>query len=128
MQALIITLVEFPMAFAGVSMNSHHEDMFRMVRRNKLVGIWAAKRLWLLGESAKAYSDDLATATLDLEHSDVLSRIHSDVNVAGEVHSDNQVLHITSQCWLDEGNKKHAMRAAASDVALAQIARNFWSK
>lgn len=109
-------------------MNSHLEDMFRMVRRNKLVGTWAAKRLGLVGESAKAYSDDLATATLDLERSDVLNRIHSDFNVAGEVHSDNQVLHITSQCWLEAGNKKHPMWAAASDVALAQIARNLWSK
>lgn len=106
------------MAFAGVSMNSHHEDMFRMVRRNKLVGIWAAKRLGLVGESAKAYSDDLAK----------LSRIRCEFNAAGVVRSDDQVLHIKSQCRLDEGNKKHAMRAAASDVALAQIGRNFWSK
>jgi hypothetical protein len=33
-------------------------EMLRMVRRNKLVGMWAAEKLGLVDESAKAYSDD----------------------------------------------------------------------
>ena len=109
-------------------MNGHHDDMLRMVRRNKLVGIWAAKRLGLVGESAKAYSDDLAMATLDLDRSDVLSKIRTDFNAAGVAHSDDQILCVMSQSWLQAGDKKRTKRADASDVALVQIARNLQSK
>jgi hypothetical protein len=42
------------------------EELLRTVRRNKLVGMWAANKLGLLGENAKAYSDDLAMGSLDL--------------------------------------------------------------
>ena len=109
-------------------MNSRHEDMLRMVRRNKLVGIWAANRLGLIGENAKAYSDDLAMATLDLERNDVLRKIRADFKAAGVAHSDDQILCVMNQSWLEAGDKKQTKRTDASDVALVQIARNFQSK
>lgn len=109
-------------------MNSRHEDLLRMVRRNKLVGIWAAKRLGLCDEIAKAYSDDLAMAALDLERSDVLGKIRADFDAAGVDHSDEQILCVMSQSWLDAADKKQAKRADASDVALVQIARSLQSR
>ena len=44
---------------------SQSEELLRLVRRNKLIGIWAAEKLGLVADSAKAYSDDLAMGTLD---------------------------------------------------------------
>ena len=56
----------------------NNREMMKMVLRNKLVGMWAAEKLGLVGESAKAYSDQLAMGTLDLKRSDVLSKIRKD--------------------------------------------------
>ena len=66
------------------------EELLRTVRRNKLVGMWAAEKLGLLGENAKAYSDDLAMGSLDLKRSDVLGKIRKDFATAGVVQSDEQ--------------------------------------
>ncbi|MDX0598929.1 DUF1476 family protein [Sinorhizobium medicae] len=99
-----------------------------MVRRNKLVGIWAAEGLGLVGECAKAYSDDLAMATFDLEGSDVLSKIREDFNAAGVAHSDDQILCVMSQSWLEASDKRQTKRADASDTATVQIARNLQLK
>ncbi|WP_348625972.1 ATPase inhibitor subunit zeta [Rhizobium sp. IBUN] len=40
-------------------------DVMRMVRRNKLVGMWAAEKLALAEENAKAYSDELARGAVE---------------------------------------------------------------
>src|SRR5262249_44500558 len=61
-----------------ISMTNRDEDLLRMVRRNKLLGKWAAEKLGLAGESAEAYSNDLAIGTIDFERSDVLSKIRKD--------------------------------------------------
>ena len=53
-------------------MNSY-EDWKQVVRRNKLVGMWAAEKLGKTGQDAEAYSNALAVGTLDAERSDVLS-------------------------------------------------------
>ena len=66
----------------------NNEGMLRLVRRNKLLGMWAAEKLDLAGESAKAYSDDLAMGTLDVKRSDVLAKIRKDFATAGVVQSD----------------------------------------
>ena len=108
-------------------MNSFNEDVLKVVRRNKLVGVWAAEKLGLVGENAKAYSDDLGMSALDLKRSNVLSKIREDFSAAGVVQSDEQILRVMTQCWLDAGNQK-ARRADASDAALVQIARNLQSR
>ena len=41
------------------------DDLKRMVRRNKLLGMWAAENLRLAGRDADAYADALAVGTLD---------------------------------------------------------------
>ena len=104
------------------------EELLRTVRRNKLVGMWAAKKLGLLGENAKAYSDDLAMGSLDLKRSDVLGKIRKDFATAGVVQSDEQILRVMTQSWLEAGSREQTTRADVSDAALVQIARNFQSR
>ncbi|PTM97759.1 uncharacterized protein DUF1476 [Mycoplana dimorpha] len=97
-----------------------------MVRRNRLVGMWAAEKLGLVGESATAYSNDLAKAALEAERNDVLAKIRKDFDAAGVVQSDEQILSVMSNSWLKAG--RTANRADASDAALVQIARNLQSR
>jgi hypothetical protein len=104
------------------------EELLRLVRRNKLVGMWAAEKLGLAGESAKAYSDDLAIGSLDLKRGDVLGKIRKDFATAGVVQSDEQILKVMTQSWLEAGDPDHTPRADASDAALVQIARNLQSR
>ena len=103
-------------------------EMLRMVRRNKLVGMWAAEKLGLVGESAKAYSDDLAMGTLDLKRSNMLSKIRKDFSDAGVVQSDEQILRVMNQFLLEAASQEKTARADASDAALVQIARNLQSR
>jgi hypothetical protein len=103
------------------------EEILRMVGRNKLVGIWAAEKLGLVGENAKAYSDDLAMGALDFERSDVLSKIRKDFAAAGVVQSDEQILHVMNESWLEAGSQERTTRTDTTDAALLQIARNLQS-
>jgi hypothetical protein len=45
-------------------MNSF-DDWKKMVRRNKLLGMWAAEKLGITAQDAEAYSNALAVGTLD---------------------------------------------------------------
>jgi hypothetical protein len=58
-------------------------DWKQAVRRNKMLGLWAAEKLRITGQDAEAYSDALAVGTLDPEASDVLSKIRSRQSNAG---------------------------------------------
>ena len=105
-------------------MNSLNEEKLRMVRRNKLVGIWAAEKLGLVGENAKDYSDDLAMCALDFKRSDVLSKVREDFAAAGVVQSDEQILRVMNQCLLEARDQQQTTRKDTTDAALVQIARN----
>jgi hypothetical protein len=97
-------------------------DVMRIVRRNKLVGMWAAEKLSLLGENAKCYSDELARGAFDVERNDILAIIRRDFDAAGVVQSDDEILEIMTRSWLEAGKK--AANSDASDAALVHIARN----
>lgn len=107
-------------------MNSLHADILRMARRNRLVGMWAAEKLGLVGESAKAYANDLARGALDIERNDVLAILRKDFDRAGVVQSDEQILNIMSQSWLEAG--RGTKGTDSSDAALVQIVRNLQSR
>jgi hypothetical protein len=109
-------------------MSGSDQEMLRIVRRNKLLGMWAAEKLGLAGEAAKAYSDDLAMGTLDPERSDVLGKVRKDLAAAGVVQSDEQILRVMTQSWLEAGNHDQSAPADATDAALVQIARNFQAR
>ena len=68
------------------------DDWKQVVRRNKLVGMWAAAKLGKTGQDAEEYSNALAVGTLDAERSDVLSKIRKDFDAAGVVQSDEQII------------------------------------
>src|SRR5215831_4073278 len=80
------------------------DDWKQVVRRNKLVGMWAAEKLGKTGQDAEAYSDALAVGTLDPERSDVLSKIRKDFAAAGIVQSDEQIVQVMDDLMLRAGN------------------------
>jgi hypothetical protein len=80
-------------------------DDWKAVRRNKLLGMWAAEKLGITGRDAEAYSDALAVGTLDPERSDVLTKIRKDFDAAGVVQSDEQILRVLKELTLQAGNQ-----------------------
>jgi hypothetical protein len=100
------------------------DDLKRTIRRNKLLGMWAAEKLGITGRDADAYSDALAVGTLDPESSDVLSKIRKDFNAAGLVQSDEQILHVMNELMLQAGNQMPVTRGGGPDAAAVMLARN----
>ena len=80
------------------------DDMKQTIRRNKLLGMWAAEKLGITGPDAEVYSDALAVGTLDPERSDVLSKIRKDFAAAGVVQSDEQIIKVMDDFMLQAGN------------------------
>jgi hypothetical protein len=83
---------------------THSDDWKQVVRRNKLVGMWAADKLGLEGQDAEAYSNAMAVGTLDPERSDVLSKIRKDFDAAGVVQSNEQIVQVMDDFMLQAGN------------------------
>ncbi|AVO36569.1 DUF1476 domain-containing protein [Pukyongiella litopenaei] len=68
---------------------AHDEEMqFKaLVRRNKLVGLWAAGLMGKNGDEAQAYAKSLAVAEVnDVKHDELVRRITADLE--GHVTSD----------------------------------------
>jgi len=104
------------------------DDLKKTIRRNKLLGMWAAEKLGISGRDADAYSDALAVGTLDPELSDVLSKIRKDFNAAGVVQSDDQILHVMNELMLQAGNQMPVTRGDGPDAAAVMLARNLNSR
>jgi hypothetical protein len=104
------------------------DDLKRTIRRNKLLGMWAAERLGLVGADAEAYSDALAVGTLDPERSDVFSKIRKDFDAAGVVQSDQQILHVMNELLLQAADQTQATHGGGPDAAAVMIARNLTSR
>jgi hypothetical protein len=104
------------------------DDLKRTIRRNKLLGMWAAEKLGLAGADAEAYSNDLAVATIDPERSDVFSRIRRDFNAAGVVQSDKQILDVMNELFLQAADQTQGTRGGDSDAAAVMIARNLTTR
>ena len=80
------------------------DDWKQVVRRNKMLGMWAAAKLGKTGQDAEEYSNALAVGTLDAERSDVLSKIRKDFDAAGVVQSDEQIVQVMDDFMLQAGN------------------------
>jgi hypothetical protein len=102
------------------------DDLKQTIRRNKLLGMWAAEKLGITGRDAETYSDALAVGTLDPEHSDVLSKIRNDFAAAGVVQSDERILHVMNDLMLRAG-KMEAVPGGATDAAAVMLARKLTS-
>jgi hypothetical protein len=109
-------------------MSSFESDQFRMARRNKLLGMWAAQKLGLFDEGAEIYSDDLAKSALNFAQSDVLGKVSSDFKLAGIVCSDDDIRRVMTEFWLQAARRGQTGGGNASDAAVVQIARNFMPK
>jgi hypothetical protein len=104
------------------------DDLKRTVRRNKLLGMWAAEKLGLVGAEAETYSDDLAVGTVDSERSDVFSKIRKDFDAAGVAQSDEQILCVMNDLLLQAADQTQATRGGGPDAAAVMIARNLTSR
>lgn len=102
------------------------DDLKQMIRRNKILGMWAAEKLGITGRDAETYSDALAVSTLDPEHSDVLSKIRTDFAAAGVVQSDEQILHVMNDLMLQAGQMQ-VTQGDATDAAAVMLARKLMS-
>ena len=101
------------------------DDLKQTIRRNKMLGMWAAEQLGITGRDAETYSDALAVGTLDPEHSDVLSKIRKDFAAAGVVQSDGQILHVMNDLMLQAGDQ--IAPEGATDAAAVMLARKLTS-
>ena len=104
------------------------DELKTMVRRNKLLGLWAAEKLGLVGKDAEAYGNDLAVGTLDAECSDVLAKIRKDFNTAGVTQSDEQMLRVMHDLMLQAGNQVHASHGGVFDAAEVALKRNLTTR
>ena len=104
------------------------DDLKTTIRRNKLLGTWAAEKLSLVGGDAEAYADALAVGTVDPERSDVFSKIRKDFDVAGAVQSDEQILRVMNELTLQAGNQMPVTRGGAPDALAVMLARKLKSQ
>jgi hypothetical protein len=104
------------------------DELKTTIRRNKLLGMWAAGKLSLVGRDAEAYADALATGTVDPECSDVFSKIRNDFDAAGVVLSDDVILRVMNELMLQVANQMEGARGDAPDAAAIMLARNLLSR
>jgi hypothetical protein len=62
------------------------------VRRNKLLGLWAAEKLGKSGDDAEAFAKEVVAADFqEAGDEDVLRKIKADFDAAGVVQSEHQI-------------------------------------
>jgi hypothetical protein len=104
------------------------DDLKMTVRRNKLLGMWAAEKLGLAGRDADAYADALAVAALDPEASDMFSKIRKDFDASGVVQSDEEILRVMNEFMLQAANQMQAPKGSAADAAATMLVRKLTSR
>ena len=73
---------------------AHDEELkFRATaRRNRLIGLWAAKKMGLTGDEAQAYAREIVKADLaEPGEEDVFRKVRSDFDAKGIAESDHQI-------------------------------------
>jgi hypothetical protein len=102
---------------------SSFDDLKQTIRRNKLLGIWAAEKMGLTGKDVATYSNALALGTLDCEQGDVLSKIRKDFDAAGVVQSDEEILCVMHNLMTQAGDQTPETQGGAADAAAVMLAR-----
>ena len=108
-------------------MASFDDELRKTIRRNKLLGLWAAEKLCLSDADAAAYSDGLAMDALDPDRSDVFGKICKDFDAAGVVQSREQILNVMSELLLKAGGPTQATRGGGIDAAAVTIKKHLTS-
>src|SRR5215470_6941645 len=103
---------------------SSFDGLKTTIRRNKLLGLWAAEKLGLAGQEAETYADGLAVGTIDPERSDVFGKVRKDFDAAGVVQSDEQILCVMNELLLEAADQTQATQGGGPDAAAVMIARN----
>ena len=104
------------------------DDLKKTIRRNKLLGMWAAEKLGLAGADAESYSHALAMDTMDPERGDVFSRIRKDFDSSGVVQSDEQILRVMNELIFQAADQMQATGGGSSDAAAVMLARKLTSR
>ena len=104
------------------------DDLKTTIRRNMLLGTWAAEQLRLVGQDAEAYAKALAVGTLDPECCDVFVKIRKDFDATGVVQSDEQILRVMTELMIKAGNQMPVTRGDSLDAAAVMLARNLMSR
>jgi hypothetical protein len=99
------------------------DELNTAIRRNLLLGMWAAERLGLVGRDAEDYAEALAVGTVDPELNDVFSKIRRDFDAAGVVQSDEQILRVMNKLILQVGTSQGTQEGFA-DASAVLLARN----
>ena len=103
------------------------DEMRKTIRRNKLLGLWAAEKLGLAGADAKAYSDGLAMDALDPERNDVFSKIRQDFEKAGLVESREHFLDVLNKIVLEAEDPARST-GGSIDAAAVSIKKKLTSR
>jgi len=103
------------------------DELKQMIRRNQMLGMWAAEKLGLVGQGADAYARDLAVGTLDADQRDVFSKIRKDFDAAGVVQSDKQILNVMKELTFKAAVPTQAA-GGPGDAAAVMLARNLMSR
>ena len=100
------------------------DELKTTIRRNLLLGMWAAEKLGLAGREAEIYAEALAVSTVDPDRSDVFSKIRKDFDAAGVFQSDEQILRIMSDLMVQAAKQVPATAGSSADAAVVMLARN----
>jgi hypothetical protein len=103
------------------------DELKQMIRRNQMLGMWAAQKLGLIGQEADDYARNLSVGTLDADQRDVFSKIRKDFDAAGVVQSDEQILNVMKELNFQAADPKQR-DAGPGDAAAVMIARNLSSR
>ena len=106
---------------------SSFNELKPMIFRNKLLGMWAARKLQLSDADADAYSDAMVMQTIGSEPFDVLKKIRADFDAAGLVQSDEEILSVMNDLMLQAMKQTSSRRGDASDAAAVLLARKLTS-
>ena len=109
-------------------MNSLDEELKAAVRRNMLLGLWAAEKLGLTGAKADAYAKELAVGTLDAARSDVFKTIRADFDRAGVAQTDAQILRVMESFMLQASAQVPGARGGSVDAAEVALKRRLTSR
>jgi hypothetical protein len=79
---------------------AHDEELkFRATaRRNRLIGLWAAEKMGLIGDEAQAYAREVIKADLaEPGDEDVFRKVRADFDAKGVDQSDHQIRRIIGE-------------------------------
>jgi len=104
------------------------EDLKTTVRRNVLLGMWAAEKLGFADGEAEAYAQALAVGTLDSERSDVFAKVRRDFDAKGVVQSDEQILRVMNELMLEAARQTQGTGGDATDAAAVTLVRKLTAR